>query len=325
MQTSNVSRLVDDAGARMKVLVTGADGFVGRHLVRNLVHAKHEVVAACRPGTPIPPEWGAEGGRRPLRTVDIELSSPQSVAGALSIEPDAVVHLAAVAYSLDAKANPAQAWDVNAGGTARLLIALAERRAGGSTDPLVLVASSAEVYREAEPRPRKETDATGPHSVYGASKLGAEAAAALAVAAWGLRLIVIRAFPATGPAQTNRLVPKWLKALRAGQTKIEGDGSIVRDYLDVRDMASGYTAMLTHGRAGETYNLASGRELRFGDLFVRLAGLLKVDARLVPPADPRREPPYLVGDSSKLQQHTGWKPTIPLERTLADMIDAQTD
>jgi GDP-4-dehydro-6-deoxy-D-mannose reductase len=92
----------------------------------------------------------------------------------------------------------------------------------------------------------------------------------------------------------------------------------------VRDAAAGYAALLARGRPGETYNLASGREVRFGDLFATLARLLKVEAKLVPPARPRREPVYLVGNSTKLRQDTGWQPTIDLEQTLADMIDAQT-
>jgi GDP-4-dehydro-6-deoxy-D-mannose reductase len=186
------------------------------------------------------------------------------------------------------------------------------------------VVSSAEVYGEGESRPRIESDPARPQGVYSASKLAAEAAAALAISGWGLRVIVTRPFPATGPGQTNRLVPNWLAALRAGKRDVEGNDFIVRDYMDVRDAAAGYAALLARGRPGETYNLASGREVRFGDLFATLARLLKVEAKLVPPARPRREPVYLVGNSTKLRQDTGWQPTIDLEQTLADMIDAQT-
>lgn len=307
----------------MRVLVTGANGFLGRHLVPALLKAQHEVLAACRPGTDQPKEWGevSAGG---LGTVSLELGSDESVREAMRAEPEAIVHLAAIAYSRDAVSDPRQAWNVNVGGTARLLALAAELSRTGSPGPTVFVTSSAEVYGEGEPRARVETDTLHPLSVYGASKLGAEAAAAHASAAWGLPVIVVRPFPATGPGQINRLVPNWLMALRAGQREIEGDAAIVRDYLDVRDTAAGYVTLLARGVPGETYNLASGRGVRFDALFARLAAAAGVTARLVPPAKPRREQPYLVGDSSKLRQHTGWLPIIPLDRTLTDLvIDAQ--
>lgn len=302
----------------MKVLVTGANGFVGRHLVEALLEKKHEVVAAWRPGTDQPARWLQASSTR-LQTVPLELGSDESIEEALSTEPDSIVHLAAIAYSRDAAKDPRQTWDVNVGGTARLLAAAA----GRSRAPTVLVTSSAEVYGEGEPRPRVETDTTRPTDVYGASKLGAEAAAAHAAAAWGLPVIVVRPFPATGPGQTNRLIPNWLAALRNGERNIEGEAHIVRDYLDVRDTAAGYVTLLTSGRPGETYNLASGRGVRFDELFASLSASAGISARLVPPSRPRPGAPYLVGDSRKLQQHTGWQPTIPLDRTLVDLIDAQ--
>ena len=308
----------------MKILVTGADGFVGRHLVARLVETGHQVSAACRPGGEPVDSWLGARWRDAVETVPLEITDPSSVRAALNVPVDGIVHLAAVAYSQEAKSDPSQAWSVNAEGTARLLAAAAKQRLPNSAGPLVIVASSAEVYGEGESQPRRETDATRPSSVYGWSKLGAEAAAGHAVVAWGLRVIVVRPFPATGPGQTNRLVPNWLSALRAGQREIDGDPAIVRDYVDVRDTAEAYLALLGSGRPGETYNLATGHELRFSDLFTRLTEALGVSAQLVPPTGPPRSGiVHLVGDPRKLQQHTGWEPIIPLEQTLADLIDAQ--
>jgi GDP-4-dehydro-6-deoxy-D-mannose reductase len=183
-----------------------------------------------------------------------------------------------------------------------------------------VVASSAEVYGEGEARPRVETDVPRPHNVYSWSKVGTELAAGYAISAWGLRVIVVRPFPAAGPGQTNRLIPNWLAALRRGD-QIEGDPTIVRDYLDVRDMAEAYLALLGAGRPGETYNIAAGREIRFWELAAKLGEMVGVKTRLVPPLKPRIGLQHLVGDPSKLQLHTGWQPTIPLEQTLEDMID----
>ncbi len=298
----------------MRVLLTGADGFLGRHLLDALRAAGHETLAACRPGGPAVD----------APTVPLELTDAASVRAAVEPSADAVVHLAAVAYSREANDDPGGAWHVNAGGTARLLAALADRYPAGG-GPLVIVASTAEVYGAGEARPRTERDPPRPLSPYAASKLGAEIAAAQAAAAWGLRVVVVRPFPVTGPGQTNRLVPNWVARLRAGEREVPGDPEVVRDYLDVRDAAAGFVALLGGGRPGETYNLATGRGVRFGELFAQVARLLGADARLVapPPALRRPDPPHLVGDPAKLRSHTGWMPTIALERTLADLINAQ--
>jgi GDP-4-dehydro-6-deoxy-D-mannose reductase len=299
----------------MRVLVTGADGFIGQHLVPTLLEAGHTVAAAHRRGTKLPSEW--EGV---LDIDSFELADPMSVGAVMQTDAEAIIHLAGVSYSQDAKKNPDEAWHINVGGTKSVLDAVRMARKAGEKGPLVLVTSSADVYAEGHPRPRVETDEIRPLSVYAASKLGAEAAAAHAVHAWGLRVIVVRPFPAAGPAQTNRLLPNWFLKLRAGNTEIEGDPAIVRDYIDVRDMAAGFAALLARGRPGEIYNISAGREIRFGDLFDQVTSALGVTARLVPPRHPRREQQYLVGDSRKLRLETGWEPTITLDQMLADMI-----
>jgi nucleoside-diphosphate-sugar epimerase len=309
----------------MKVLVTGADGFVGRPLVRRLIETGHEVTAGCRPGGESVDRWLGARWRNALEVVDLEITEASSVVQAMKTKPEAIVHLAAMAYSPDAQADPAQAWNVNVGGTVNLLRAAAlERRASGSEGPLVLVTSTAEVYGEGEPRPRVETDVPRPLSPYAWSKLGAEVAAGHASNAWALRVIIVRPFPATGPGQTKRMIPGWLAALRSGQKEIEGDPNVVRDYLDVRDLAEAFLALLGAGRPGETYNIAAGREVRFGELLAKLSTMVGVQSRLVPPLKPRSGLSHLVGDPGKLARHTGWQPTIPLDQTLADMIvDAQ--
>jgi nucleoside-diphosphate-sugar epimerase len=306
----------------VKVLVTGAEGFVGQHLIRKLLEAEHQPIAACRPGTSPPPEWTGSAKRSRVPMISLELESAQSVRDAMSTGADAIVHLAAVSYSRDASKDPGQAWNINAGGTARILAALNQQ----GRDPLVIVASSAEVYGKGTNRPRRETEPPSPMNVYGATKLGTEIAAAQAINEWGMPVIVVRPFPATGPGyQENRVLSKWIDAILAGKEEVEGDPTVVRDFVDVRDVADAYESLLARGHAGETYNIATGRAVTFGQLIGMVAAKLHKRVRLVPPAEPRSDAPHLVGNPGKIRRHTGWQAAIPLDRTLSDLIDAQAN
>jgi GDP-4-dehydro-6-deoxy-D-mannose reductase len=314
------------------VLVTGADGFVGRWVVRALLAAGQEVVGAVQPG---PPRYDGltDAERAAVRWMPLELGDVQSVQHVASRPYDAVVHLAGVASGGDALRDPGHAWAVNAAGTARLLGEFGRRRLGGDGEPVVLVVSTSEVYGRAARRPMTETAPVAPCSPYAASKLGAELAARETRERTGLRVVIARSFPHTGPGQDERFVmPAFARRLRGARlagAKVVKVGNLepVRDLLDVRDVASAYLALLAGGVTGEVYNVASGEGHSLEALFARLAAIVGVDAipepdsELVRPADI----PYLVGDAGKLRAATGWVPTIPLERTLRDLVDAQAD
>lgn len=311
------------------VLVTGADGFVGRHLVTRLVETGHTVTAACRPG-------GAESWRGldwgpAVRAVPLELNEPGSIRAVVQGPLDAVVHLAAVASVREAAADPGLAWITNAAGTARLVDALLSARSAGTMDPLVLIVSSAEVYGPGPAKPRTEQDPVAPGSPYAASKLGGEIAALEAWRRGGLRVVIARPFTHTGPGQrppfvTPSFVERLLAARAGGTTRVPtGNLEPVRDLLDVRDVVEAYRALLTRGQAGETYNVARGRGLSLRELFDQVAAAVGVTATPVPDSNLKRagDIPHLVGDPAKLCRATGWSPAIPLEQTLHDMVHAQ--
>jgi GDP-4-dehydro-6-deoxy-D-mannose reductase len=303
----------------VKVLVTGAHGFIGKQLVRTLLDAKHELIATRGTADSEVADWSDQ-----VQVVSLELCSPESVRDAVAVKPDAIIHLAAMSYSRDANKDPGLAWNVNAAGTARLLASVKNLREKTGSDPLIILASSAEVYGEGEGRPRVESEVLRPLNVYGATKLGSEIAATQARDEWDLRVIVVRPFPATGPGyQENRVLSKWITALREGQKTIEGDSSIVRDFMDVRDVAGAYLALLDQGHVGEIYNLAAGKPVTFGELFTMLTAKLRKDARLAPAAQPRRDARHLVANVDKIRKHTGWHATIPLQKSISDLIDAQ--
>jgi GDP-4-dehydro-6-deoxy-D-mannose reductase len=200
-------------------------------------------------------------------------------------------------------------------------------------DPLVLVVSSAEVYGNGPATPRVETDPLVPQSPYAASKLAAEVAALEAWRRAGLRVMIARAFPHTGPGQSSLyVVPAFIQRLRAAKAAdadrvATGHLEPVRDLLDVRDVVQAYVALLQHGVPGEAYNVSRGEGMTLRELFTRLAGLVGV--RVEPVTDPTLmrsgDIRYLVGNAGKLKEATGWSPRITLEQTLREMVDAQAD
>jgi GDP-4-dehydro-6-deoxy-D-mannose reductase len=245
--------------------------------------------------------------------------------------PDAVVHLAAVASVRDAQHDPGTAWTVNAAGTARLAAGVAKLRESGLGDPVLLLASTAEVYGAGNGVARLETDALLPQSPYAASKVGAEVAVLETWRRAGVRALIARAFPHTGPGQTTRyVVPAFVDRLRAA--KASGDRTVptgnltpVRDLLDVRDVVAAYQMLLTRGSAGEAYNIARGEGIALSEIFRRLAAMLgvQVEPRSDPTLHRATDIPHLVGDSTKLRRATGWSPAISLEQTLRELVDAQ--
>jgi GDP-4-dehydro-6-deoxy-D-mannose reductase len=316
----------------MTILVTGADGFVGRWVLRALVAAGHQVVGAVQPGPPREDGF-TEAERAAVLWIPLELGDLRSVRQVAARQFDAVIHLAAVASGGDALKDPGVAWAVNAAGTARLLGEFGRRCRAGETDPAVLLVSTAEVYGAGNGRPCLETDPTAPRSPYAASKLGAELAALETRVRTGLRVVIARSFPHTGPGQDERFVaPAFARRLRgarlAGARVVKvGNLEPVRDFLDVRDVAAAYLALLERGKSGEVYNVASGRGVSLRELFDRLAGIVGVNA--IPEPDPEfmrpADIPVLVGDGAKLRAAAGWAPRIPLDQTLRDLVDAQAD
>jgi len=307
----------------VKVLVTGADGFVGRWLLPALKSGGHEVVGAVMESAVLPDEF---------ETVTWDIGNTESVGRVVQSAPfDAVIHLAAIASGGDARADVVAAWEINTVGTARLVQALAD---AGNLSTRFLYVSTAEVYGvTGATTPIVETDPVAPCSPYAASKLGGEIAALENHKRTGMPVIVARAFPHSGRGQDARFVipafaRRLLMAKRVGAPAMNvGNMHPIRDILHVSDVVAAYVQLIERGVPGETYNIASGEGYSVGDFVERMCAIVdyrvvtEVDASLVRPADI----PYLVGNATKLCDLTGWSPKVSLGELLSEVVNAQAN
>ena len=295
----------------MRALVTGADGFVGSHLCQALLAQGYDVVAL-------------QCDVRDMAAVREEV---------LDAQPDCVFHLAAQAFVPQANADPDETYVVNVRGTATVLSALRALRSSGKTARLLYV-SSADVYGAQPPQayPLRETTLPAPANPYAASKLAAEALVLGEVRAFGTDAVITRAFNHIGPGQSEKFAvasfAKQLADIAAGAEPVMYVGNLQakRDFLDVRDVVQAYVALAQRGTSGEIYNVCSEtavsmREI-LGDL-VRIAHVpveIREDPKRMRPSDV----PLMYGSNEKLRAATGWKPQIPLRRSLQDVYaDAQ--
>jgi GDP-4-dehydro-6-deoxy-D-mannose reductase len=299
----------------MRILVTGAGGFVGRWMVKDLSAAGHDVTAA------------------PPRT-ELDIGDAAGVRALLDrARPEAVIHLAGLAYGPDATRDPAEAERVNASGTALLMEGLAASCPGAH----VLVAGSSEVYGVPDPAelPLTESSPVGPVSAYGRSKLAQEEAALSAGPRTGLSVAVTRSFNHTGPGQRPEFVApalarRILTAGAEGRREISvGNVDVRRDIGDVRDVVRAYRLIVEGLRSGavppgSVLNVATGRSVAIREMIDLLSDIAGVP--IAPRVDPdlvrANDAPEIVGDASRLRALAGWEPRIPLRQTLTDLVES---
>ena len=302
----------------MRILVTGATGFVGRWLVRELEASGHVAI-----GTP--------------SSRELDITDPGAVSALVaSARPDAVAHLAGVSYARDASRDPAYALAVNEGGTRAVLAAAAETSDQRQSIP-VLVSGSSEVYGRPRPDdlPLREHAPLRTDQPYGLSKLAQERAALEIAVERGVPVVVTRSFNHTGPGQrldfvAPALVSRVLEARRTGTRDVAvGNIDVRRDLGDVRDVARAYRLLLeglTHGDvpSGTIVNVATGQAVsirRVLEIVCRAAGH-EVQPKIDPGLLRQNDPPVIVGDHALLNGLTGWEPRVPLETTLADLVSS---
>lgn len=307
----------------MRVLVTGAEGFVGSWLVPRLAVAGHEVVAGIHVGHPVPEHLSGVAVVHPF-----DLEDPASVVDLADEPVDGVIHLAA-SSSAGAGQEPGAAYAVNAGGTARLGEAVGQVAKGRRLR--FLHVSSGMVYGPGPGVPFRETDPVEPRGAYAGSKLASETAILDVARRTGLEVVVARPFNHTGAGQDDRfVVPAFVRRIREAQqvgAVAIGVGNLepVRDILHVADVVDAYVALLEGGKVGQIYNVASGTGISIRDLFLLVADT--IGYRLVPEVDTAFVRPvdslYMVGDASKLRNELQWAPRRTLAEAVREVVDAQ--
>ena len=301
-----------------RVLVTGADGFIGSHLVERLVPACAGVRALAQYNSFN--DWGWLEGLPCLPEIEVvtgDIRDPHCCADLLKAI-DVVFHLAAlipIPYSYRA---PDSFVETNVRGT--LNLCQAARVAGVAR---FVHTSTSEVYGTAQYVPIDEKHPLSPQSPYSATKIGADAIALSFFHAFGLPVVVARPFNTYGPRQSARaVIPTIVSQIAAGQRAITlGDLSTTRDFTYVEDTCRGLLAIASADHAGEVFNIGSNDEISVGDLVTVIGDVMGIAVTTV--LDPNRVRPAssevqrLRCDATKLEGATGFRPTVPLKEGLA--------
>jgi GDP-4-dehydro-6-deoxy-D-mannose reductase len=299
------------------ILVTGASGFAGSHLLDQLSDAGEAVVAWHRPGG-LPPAARPGVTWEPMELLD----RARVRDGILRLQPRLVYHCAGAAHVGMSWTTTEPTFAVNVRGTHYLVEALRE---SGATTRLI-IPSSAQVYAASD-EPLREDDPVRPSSPYGLSKLAQEMVGLIAPEP--LQPVVARAFNHFGPRQAPSFAASDfarriadIEAGRWGPEIMVGNLDARRDLTDVRDVVRAYRLMAERAAPGSVYNVCSGRPVAIGDLLDLLLGRSKVAIRVtVDRARYRpRDQATVVGNAERIRNDLGWTPTIPIEQTIDDLL-----
>lgn len=305
----------------MRSLVIGGAGFVGKYLVRHLLELKHEVIITKMPME----EARVEGAA----VYDLDILDKATVTELLEkISPDLVFHLAAQSSVSMSWKNPQQTVDVNVKGSVNVLDGLRSMKKKAR----ILLIGSGEEYGQVFPSetPVCETNPLRPGNIYAATKACQNMIGRIYAQAYGMNLVMVRAFNHIGPDQSPVFVAadfcRQAALIETGMQEAVirvGNLEAKRDFTDVRDVVHAYVLLAEKGQAGETYNVGSGHAVSIGDvlkLVLKQSAVeiqVEVDEEKLRPVDV----PVMEADVRKVWRDVGWKAQIQLEQTIGDMME----
>lgn len=308
-----------------KVLVTGADGFIGSHLVEELLKDGYDVKAFALYNSFN--TWGWLDTLPPKTLKEIEVFTGDirdSNAVRMAMEGmDAVLHLAALIAIPFSYYAPDTYVDTNIKGTLNVL-----QTARSLETSRVLITSTSEVYGTAQYVPIDEKHPYQGQSPYSATKIGADRLAESFYRSFDLPVSIVRPFNTYGPRQSARaVIPTIITQLLAGKTEIKlGSVEPTRDFNYVKDTARGFIDILKSDKTiGQEINIATQREISIGQLAEELVKQINPQAQII--CDEQRVRPQnseverLLGSNEKIKLLTGWRPQYTFEEGLAETID----
>lgn len=299
----------------MKALITGIEGFVGPYLEKFLISNNIKTSGTF-----------LNSNTQNKAHFQMDITNKEEVFTIIKkISPDLIFHLAGFSSVSKSFENPALCKKINVLGTKNLLDAVIQSKLSSK----ILVVSSSEVYGVPLTVPINESHPLNPISPYGESRVEQEKLCADYIKKHPLFIIVSRSFNHTGPGQQPIfVVPSFASQLIENKKGSErtlkvGNLNAVRDFTDVRDVVRAYYLLATKGRSGEIYNVCSGKGYSINYILKTLLSLSS--SKIKVESDPQKsrpsDIPVLLGDNSKLQRETGWKPEIDFNDTLKDVLD----
>lgn len=308
----------------LKVFISGATGFVGRHLISRLNSPQYTIYGSSFPEKP--EVFEGLGGREIFH---LDIRAEEDIFEVIRrVQPDWVFHLAAISNVKHSWEERRETLETNILGTLNLFEAVRKH----AQKARVLFVSSSDVYGiiSSGERVLKEEDDTRAVNPYALTKIGGEILSKFYWEIEKLDVLIVRSFPHTGPGQgPDFACSDWAcqiarieKGLAEPVIKV-GNIDIQRDYTDVRDVVKAYVSLMERGKKGQTYNICSGKAVALRKILEFLCSLssesvkVKVDSRKLRKTDI----PFLVGNNRKIRRETSWEPKIPLEQTLKDLLE----
>ncbi len=314
-----------------RIIVTGASGFVGGHLLEFLLrNTDAQVFAAKRRRS----DAVLIENRDRVQWVEMDVTDAHNVLSTIKvIRPTHIFHLAAQSFVPTSWKSPVETMTINAIGTVNILEAVKTLE----LETKIQIAGSSEEYGYVEPDelPITEANPLRPLSPYAVSKVAADLSGQQYHSSYGLNVLITRAFNHTGPGRGEVFVESnFCKQIAAIEQRRQapvisvGNLDAKRDFSDARDIVRAYWLALERGRSGEVYNICSGAMWSIRQVLDSMLSLSSAEEIRIE-SDPERMRPsdvlLLLGDCSKFRRATGWKPEIPAERTWRDLLNYWRD
>ena len=310
----------------MKALITGISGFAGSHLAELLIEKGYEVFGTFFDKSTFS---NLNGFVNIIKVYRCDIRNYDALKNVIEdVKPDEIYHLAAISFVPTSLKEPKLTFDTNLYGTLHLYQAVIDLE----MNPMILFVGSADEYGIVKEKdiPIGESHPLLPVNPYSISKASADFLSFFYFKNYSLNIIRVRPFNHIGPKQSPEFVASDFakqiveieKELREPIIKV-GNLEAKRDFTDVRDMVRGYWLALDKGEPGEVYNICSERAIQIKGLLNHLLELSSRKVEII--KDPKRmrpsDNPILQGDSSKFRRRGGWKPEIPLDKTLKDILE----